>query len=723
MTIRVYIAGTGTVCALGIDLAETEAALRENRSAIRPLTRFQSAHDPPLPVGEVDLAPETGGPGRTHRLARMAADQAMARASHPPDAIVIGVTTGGMPETESLLKQNIEDPNRFRHHGTGSVAEDLADRLGCTGPALSISTACSSSAVAIKIAADMIRSGRFKRVLAGGADGLCRLTYYGFHALQLIDPDGARPFDRGRRGMSVAEGAAMLLLCANPGQSAGIEILGAGLSCDAHHPAAPHPEGKGAWLAMTAALSDAGIPKQSVDYINLHGTGTPDNDRSEARALARLYPEGVPAASSIKGATGHTLAAAGAIEAVIAARCIDRGLIPANTRLLIPDPQLGLVPVSCPETAPVSTVLSNSFGFGGNNAALVIGAGRNRESAERPGRPTPPPPMRIMGSACITGAGFTEQTLSQWSEAGSCSGALPLAQISEGLLPRLIRRLKRLPRMSLALAVAAHAHAGGVDPPEAVFFGTGWGALSETHDFLTGLFESDDKFTSPTDFIGSVHNAPAGQIALYFGANGANVTASGGDYSFEQALVCADLAATGPAPFLVLGADEFHPALSPRFDPSVGKTEPFSDGGGAMVLSRDKESDGPAIAPVLFENGRNHPLGLSALVRRLTAEAGVNDHYGAVFVGIPAAARAAGEEQLAGFLKQTGFSGPVVDYRKWTGEFAAASAVAAVLAARYVAAGRVPAAMTGKAPVALDRRGILVLGLGSWVTAVEVMPS
>lgn len=722
MTIRVYIAGTGIVCALGHDLAETEAALRENRSAIRPLTRFEPAHDPPQPVGEVVLAPETGGPGRTHQLARMAADQAMARAPRPPDAIVIGVTTGGMPETESLLKQNVEDPDRFQHHSTGSVAEDLADRLGCTGPALSISTACSSSAVAIKIAADMIRSGRFKRVLAGGADGLCRLTYYGFHALQLIDPDGARPFDRGRRGMSVAEGAAMLLLSADPGQSMGIEILGAGLSCDAHHPAAPHPEGKGAWLAMTAALSDAGIERQAVDYINLHGTGTPDNDRSEARALARLYPEGVPAASSIKGATGHTLAAAGALEAVIAACCIDRGLIPANTGLLTPDPQLGLIPVSCPERATVSTVLSNSFGFGGNNATLVIGACRNRASAGRPDHPTPLPPMRIMGSACVTGAGFTEKTLAQWSETGSCRGTLPLAQISEGLLPRLIRRLKRLPRMSLALAAAAHAHAGG-DPPGAVFFGTGWGALSETHDFLTGLFESDEKFTSPTDFIGSVHNAPAGQIALYFGANGANVTASGGDYSFEQALVCADLAATGPGPFLVLGADEFHPALSPCFDPSVGKTGLPCDGGGAVVLTRDKASDGPVIAPVFFENGRNHPRVLSALVRRLTAEAGFIDRYGAVFVGIPAAARIAGEEQLAGFLKRTGFSGPVVDYRKWTGEFATASAVASVLAARCVAAGRVPAAMTGKAPVALDRRGVLVLGLGPRVTAVEVMPS
>ncbi len=231
--VRVYISGMGIISSLGKGISKTGEALQKSLVGIKPLNLFSTASNQPLPVGEAAGLIENKSLPRTHQLARLAADQAMAKSRETPDAVVMGVTTGGMLTTEALLKDKALDPEFFGLHATGSVAEDIARRYRCTGPALTVSTACSSGAAAIKIALEMLRSGSVKRVLAGGADSLCRLTYYGFNALQLVDPDGARPFDQNRRGMSVAEGAAMLLLVANDPHNAVAEILGAGLSCDA----------------------------------------------------------------------------------------------------------------------------------------------------------------------------------------------------------------------------------------------------------------------------------------------------------------------------------------------------------------------------------------------------------------------------------------------------------------------------------------------------------
>jgi 3-oxoacyl-(acyl-carrier-protein) synthase len=300
----------GIITSLGNGISKTKDAIQKSLTGIRPLTLFPTAFNQPLPVGEVADLIENDDLPRTHQLAGLAAEQAMADAKEAPGAVVMGVTTGGMLTTENLLKKKARDPKLFCLHSTGSVAEDIARRYRCTGPALTVSTACSSGAAAIKIALEMLRCGSVKRVLAGGADSLCRLTYYGFNSLQLVDPDGARPFDRNRRGMSVGEGAAMLLLVANEPDHAVAEILGAGLSCDAYHPATPHPQGQGALAVMQAAIEDAGISGADIDYINLHGTGTLDNDISEARAIHTLFSGKKPLLSSVKGACGHSLDAA-----------------------------------------------------------------------------------------------------------------------------------------------------------------------------------------------------------------------------------------------------------------------------------------------------------------------------------------------------------------------------------------------------------------------------
>jgi len=714
--LRVRIAGTGIICALGNGVEAVNQAIGADASGVGPLTRFTVSHDPALPVGACpDLTPNTQ-PNPTIALARIAADQAMADASHSPDAIVIGVTTGGMPLTETLLKQGSTTMDDYRLHGIGTVAEDLARRFDCQGPVLTVSTACSSGGCAIALAKTMILTGQYKRVLAGGADALCRLTYYGFRSLQLIDPEGSRPLDKDRRGMSVAEGAGMLLLEAADEDFDGIAVLGTGLSCDAHHPAQPHPDGKGALAAMRCALTQAGVAPNQIDYINLHGTGTVDNDRSETKAINQLFDDAPPSLSSIKGATGHSLAASGAIEAVVAVHAIEQGRVPANVGCRHIDPDLNVTPVETATRQPVETVLSNSFGFGGNNAAVVIG--RNRPQGKRPDTgDVPRPPLCAIGWSTVTGAGFTDTTLEALVAGNASRGVLDTATLCQGLPPGVIRRIKRLSHMTLALLAQIQA-SEATPKPQSVYFGTGWGSLSGTNDFLTNLYESDEKFSSPTDFIGSVHNAASGQVALMAQATGANLTLSGGDTSFEQALFSAQVLVDDEAPVLVVGADERHEKLSPLFDGSVALDASSSDGGGALLLQRSATPTGPTVELVHFSNGVTGDAHLQALIDRLGGAHAVTSRYGLIMAGIPAAHREAGEEQLDRFIGWCGFQGKVIDYRKLTGEFATASAVATVLAVFMAQAGQVPppsAGTDGAAP-----GGVLMLGLGASLTAIEV---
>ncbi|MBW1705192.1 MAG: beta-ketoacyl-[acyl-carrier-protein] synthase family protein [Deltaproteobacteria bacterium] len=721
--VRVYITGMGLITPVGRGVSETRASIKAGKKGFRPIGLFPVPRENPLPVGEISGSFETAGIPRTHRLALIAAKEAMADSGDGPDAIVLGVTTGGLATTEKLLKRGDRSPELYRYHATGSVAEYLAREFECPGTVITVSTACSSGSAAVNVALEMLRAGKAKKVLAGGADCLCRLTYYGFNSLQLVDPSGARPLDVNRRGMTVSEGAAMLVLEGHgePPGNAIAEILGAGLSCDAYHPASPDPEGTGALDAMRAAVKNAGISTSDIDYVNLHGTGTIDNDLSEARALNRLFPDKKPLLSSIKGAFGHSLAAAGAIEAVVSAITISEGLVPANTGCDIPDPKLGLNPVREPIEAEIQTVLSNSLGFGGNNASLIIGRPGNERSPVSSKRASH---LYVAGSACITGSGDTDKTLTRILKGLSCKGTLPQEEISRDLPGRTVRRLKRLPRMALSLAIASHNNSGLSCKPSSVFFGTGWGPLSETYDFLTRLYETEEQFASPIDFIGSVHNAPAAQVAIWFKSTGPNITTTGGDYSFEQSLMAASLLRREPnETILVVGADEAHETLSGLVDGSVLIDDGLSDGGGALCLKRAKTPSGLRVSPSFFENARNNPSVISSLIKDLGGPERINDKYGLVLAGIPGAYGETGNRQLDQFLSGSGFKAPVIDYRKFTGQFASASAVAAVLAIRLAQGREIPKEFCGKEAVDIHGKGILIIGLGNFVTAVEILNS
>jgi 3-oxoacyl-(acyl-carrier-protein) synthase len=718
---RVFITGMGIISSLGRGADRHVDSLKKNCSGIEPLKLFTPSPGNLFPVGEIPNFKQTLNVPRTHEFAFLAAQEALSATRLIPDAIILGTTTGGMPLTEELLKKNEKDADQYRYHSTSSVAEFLAGVLRCSGLVLTVTTACSSGTVAIKLAYELLSSGKANCVLAGGADALCRLTYYGFNSLQLIDPSGARPLDLDRNGMTVGEGSAMLLLEAGESSpdNAMAEILGGGLSCDAYHPAAPHPEGKGAIAAMKNAVENAGISPADIEYINLHGTGTKDNDLAEAEALHSIFGKNIPLLSSVKGATGHSLGASGATESVICAAVIREGLIPANTGCMNPDPALDLKPVLAPLEQKVAAVLSNSFGFGGNNACLVLADPRAKHKRQKQAVSFE---FEVLGCACVTGAGDMEQTLRNLNERKTCSGTLPLADISKKLPAREVRRLKRLPRLALALAMEACESSRLSQTPSSIFFGTSWGPLSETYHFLTKLYESNEQFASPTEFVGSVHNAPAGQVAIMLKATGPNITTTGGDYSFEQALLAASLTVCGSDDIvLVMGADEHHQVLSPLFDKSVRMSSNPSDGGGGLMMHKAEKGSGLRTRLIFFENTSNNPSVVQSLVHHLGESNETRSKYGAVFVGMPAGERANCEQQLSEIISASGFIGPAIDFRKFTGEFGSATAAAAALAVRFVRDGKIPGYLSDGAETPLNGKGILLLGLGGFLTAIEVL--
>ena len=376
--------------ALGSGQGANLAALAEGRSALAP----NDFPDAPLPtwIGRVPGVEEITLPSqlasfrcRNHQLARLALDQdgfaaaaLAARDRYGPGriALILGTSTSGILETERAYRRRDENgalPGDFHFDHTqamNSAARFVGAFLGLKGPALVISTACSSSAKVFASAARMMAAGWCDAALVGGIDSLCATTLYGFNSLQLVSSGPCRPGDLERDGISIGEGAAFFLL---EREGKGPALLGYGESSDAHHMSSPHPEGLGAALAMERALAAAGLPPGAIDYVNLHGTASRSNDAAEDKAMMRVFGAEVPC-SSVKGATGHTLGAAGAVEAAISCLALEHGLIPGACTTRTVDPQLASAIRLTPERRVLKRVMSNSFGFGGNNCSLIFGA-------------------------------------------------------------------------------------------------------------------------------------------------------------------------------------------------------------------------------------------------------------------------------------------------------------------------------------------------------------
>ncbi len=384
--------------ALGVGQGPTLQALQQDRSGLAQ-TRFLDV-DLPTWLGVAPGLDEVRLPAgmdpfdcRNNRLAWLglqadgfadAVRAARERWGAHRVAVLLGTSTSGLLQTELAYRRRGPDgalPADFNYaatQNTYSVAAFVAQALALSGPSWVVSTACSSSAKVFGSAARLIEAGLVDAALVGGVDSLCLTTLYGFNALELLSPEICRPWDAQRRGLSIGEAAAFALLERNvPRDSADPQgwLLGVGESNDGHHMSTPHPEGVGAIAAMQAALRDAGLGADAIDYINLHGTATPSNDSSEDQAVGAVFGQRVPC-SSTKGATGHTLGAAGGVEAAIALLALQHGLLPGGLNLQVPDPDLQVDYVTRSRSAPLRTVLSNSFGFGGSNASLILGAAR-----------------------------------------------------------------------------------------------------------------------------------------------------------------------------------------------------------------------------------------------------------------------------------------------------------------------------------------------------------
>lgn len=380
--------------AIGAGCVPSLVALREMRSGLRRC-------EPPWVdldtwIGQVegiDAEPLTGSLAdydcRNHRLAAMALEQdgfrgrvAAARRRYGAGRIgvFLGTSTSGLNHTEQCYRRHFEQGGgglgpdlRYPYtHTNFALAAVCRLLLGLAGPALVVSTACSSGAKAIAAGHRYIRSGFCDAAVVGGVDTLCSTTLCGFKSLDLLASRPAAPWGLGRTGINIGEGAGFVLIERDPPENGQPGLLGYGESSDAYHISAPHPEGDGAVLAMEAALAGAGLGPGDIDYINLHGTGTPANDRSEDRAVTRVFGGSV-AASSTKGATGHTLGAAGAIEAVLCLACVEGGLLPGTQGMQVQDPTLSLRVLERTRPGAPRRVLSNSFGFGGSNCSLILG--------------------------------------------------------------------------------------------------------------------------------------------------------------------------------------------------------------------------------------------------------------------------------------------------------------------------------------------------------------
>jgi 3-oxoacyl-[acyl-carrier-protein] synthase II len=550
--VTVVVTGLGAITALGATASETWARVVRGERGLRELTLFDATGYRTNIVGEVaGIAPHaTTGFSRTGELAMRAAREAIAHAGldvagSARVGLVVGGTTAGMLETERLLAvllspEGAVDPavreqalRDMLSHPLSAPTDRLARELGPFANVRTVSSACSGGANAILVGATWLELGLCDAVVCGAADALCRVTLSGFNALGSLDPAGARPFDKARRGLTLGEGAGFVVLeRADAAQARGARaicsLLGWAARSEAHHITNPEPRGDAALRAMNAALFRAGLGPSDVDYVNAHGTGTPLSDPMEARAIAGVLGADVARVpvSSQKGQIGHTLAAAGAIEATFVALAISGGVVPPTGGLGEPDPACALRHVRTAEHREVRVAVSSSFGFGGMDTVLVFGRPEMRAPA-----PVAPRTVVVTGAATFTPSGLA---------VGEALAALPDARdgdavILEGHLdPARARRLDRTSRMA---TVACEAALGPGPRSEAgVVLGSAFGAVDGTAAFMRRLQQKGPRLVPPADFPGLVPSSPAGYVSIYLGLEG-------------PTMVVADLATSGECAF------------------------------------------------------------------------------------------------------------------------------------------------------------------------------
>lgn len=395
MSKKVAITGMGIISSIGNSVEENFNALIQKQIGISRLENFASKHVDEIKVGEIKLTneqlieqlqlPENNTFTRTALLGAFAAKQAVVNAGITDinafkTGLISSTSVGGMDFTEKHFYEYLTDDSLSKYinsHDAGDSSNKIADYIGLKGFVSTISTACSSAANAVMLGARLINSGKLDRVIVGGTDALSKFTINGFKTLMILSDTYNQPFDDNRKGLNLGEAAAFLVLESEEMvQQSNKKVLayvsGFGNANDAFHQTASSENGEGAFLAMQKAFKTSGLEPKDIDYINVHGTATPNNDLSEGRAIARLFENQVPDFSSTKPYTGHTLAAAAAIEAVFSVLAIQNNIIYPNLNFETPMQEFDLIPNIEVKSKEINHVLSNSFGFGGNCSTLIF---------------------------------------------------------------------------------------------------------------------------------------------------------------------------------------------------------------------------------------------------------------------------------------------------------------------------------------------------------------
>ena len=522
---KIVITGAGIVSSLGFGQQVTLHALLHEQSGVAAPVYLPTTHRE-HPVGEVQASNEslavrlgiTETLSRTALLGVAAVREALSQADIrelSQTAFISGTTVGGMDHTERYWsnKSNVHCQRSIvQCHTAGSSTEQIARQVGTFAMTGTISTACSSALNAVIAACNLLRSGQYRQVVAGGAESLSLFHFNGFRALQILSDEVCRPFSANRKGLNLGEGAAYVVLETEDSalqRKAPIlaYINGYGNACDAFHQTASSDDGEGAFLAMQQALSMAHIDPAQVDYINAHGTGTPNNDSSETAAMRRLFGEIVPPFSSTKAFTGHATSAAGGIELVISLLALQHGFIPANLHFQ-QTMENGMTPVCQTEQKVLRNVLCNSFGFGGNDSSLLLAKeGQDLSTA-----------LENNTYTVLADVTATEE-----------------ADYKRYISPMQARRLSPMLRQLVFAAYSALEQAQGI-VPDAIITGTDLGCIAYSVSLLNQLTEEGEDALSPTLFMQSTHNTPSSLIAILTRNHGYNCTWSHGAHSYEQAL-------------------------------------------------------------------------------------------------------------------------------------------------------------------------------------------
>ena len=732
-------------------------ALLNGRSGVGLLQYLKTGHKE-FPVGEVKLTDaemrarlsiaDDVITTRTALMGMLALEEALQDAGLTADMLpkigfISGTTVGGMDMSEQFYLDYINSEAHKEYiaaHDCGSCTEMTARHFGKFAFVTTLSTACSSAANAIILGANMIRCGEADIVVVGGSECITKFHLNGFNSLMILDTEPCRPFDATRNGLNLGEGAAYLVLeseesAKRRGAKTQALLSGYGNACDAFHQTASSPEGEGAYLAMKEALELAEIQPSDIDYINAHGTGTPNNDTSESQAMIRLFDGKVPPVSSTKPFTGHTTSASGSIEAVFCVLALQHGFLPVNLNWSQPM-ENGIVPVSQPSKKALKHVLCNAFGFGGNDSSLLLSKAeasrrfdglndhaKAPEPVEGPTHTTASTTCYILSAKQIS----LQQPLSEdWMQEPVIYETPFVRSIDPNfknyISPIEARRMGKILKRAVATSKEA-LNASGLDTVDAIITGTGYGCIENTEFFLDALSTEGEQLLKPTYFMQSTHNTISSLMAIQTKNHGYNVTYAHKSISFDSALQDA---------WLLFKLGKINSALVGGHDELTETFYHILKKGG--VMGKDDERCGEAAVSVVLASAshceevrRSHPE-MKPLCKLSGFEMLHQPTTNTLKDAVKRVLQSAGKSLADVDYILTGISGdygndaaylqeaktlfgdkPLLKYKHLFGESFTASGLGLYVAAQCLKAGRVPASLFVDSREVSDRQPKCIL--------------